>query len=238
MSQIKVHPLNLGTITRQVAVFCQGLEQGVLADLPVIGWYIEGAGKKILIDTGGGDPAQASPRWMPYKRENDQSIENALGKIGVKCEDIDLVIITHIHWDHACGNLAFPKTKLIVQTEELQYARSQPADAPGVCPPAILAMDYETVTGDVEVARGVKVILTPGHTHGMQGVLIKGAERDIYIAGDNLPLFKNLEGNPFTMTNIFVDLDKYQKSLKKIANLSAFILPSHDKRVFEKQIYM
>jgi N-acyl homoserine lactone hydrolase len=237
MGQLTIHPLNLGTITRPIANFCQGLEPGTLADLPIIGWYIEGSDRRILVDTGGGDPSQASPRCMPYRRETDQTVEGALGKIGVKCEEIDLVIITHLHWDHACGNFSLPKATFLVQQDELQYARSLPPDAPGVCPPAILAMDYSTVSGDAQVADGVRVILTPGHTYGLQGVLVRGAGREIFIAGDNLPLFRNLEGNPFVMSSVYVDLEKYQESLKKIAGLSAFILPTHDMRVFENQTY-
>jgi len=91
MAFLKIHPLHVGTITRPIVNFCQGLEPGTVSDFPLISWYIEGSDKKILVDTGGGDPSQAHPRWQPYKREKDQSIENALKKVGVRCEDIDIV---------------------------------------------------------------------------------------------------------------------------------------------------
>jgi glyoxylase-like metal-dependent hydrolase (beta-lactamase superfamily II) len=83
----------------------------------------------------------------------------------------------------------------------------------------------------------VNVILTPGHTYGLQGVLVEGKARRIFIAGDTLPLFANLEQDPPAISNIFVDLRKYYESLDKITRLSAFILPGHDFRVFERKVY-
>jgi len=238
MAFLKIHPLHVGTITRPIVNFCQGLEPGTVSDFPLISWYIEGSDKKILVDTGGGDPSQAHPRWQPYKREKDQSIENALKKVGVKCEDIDIVIVTHLHWDHSGGNNLFPRAKIIVQQEELQTARSPfPATVHAYIRRMVDEVDYTVVSGDQEIAKGVKAILTPGHTYGLQGVLVEGEGRRIFIAGDTLPLFANLEQNPPTISNIYVDMRKYYESLDKIARLSAFILPGHDFRVFEREVY-
>jgi N-acyl homoserine lactone hydrolase len=234
MRSLKVHPLHVGTITRQVVNFCPGLKEAT-ADLPLICWYIEGPEKKILVDTGGGDPSEASPRWLPYRREGNQSIDSALAKVGQRCEDIDVVIVTHLHWDHTGGNTLFPRAKLIVQEEELRHARSQ--EASGACLPGIVDLDYTVISGDTEIAEGVKTILTPGHTHGLQGVLVEGATRRIFIASDTLPFFKNFAQKPYAVSNIYVDLEKYHASLKKIAELGAFILPAHDFGVFDKEVY-
>lgn len=56
MSSIKIHPLRLGTITRQKNLFAYWLEPGTIIDAPLIAWYIEGSDKKILVDTGGETP--------------------------------------------------------------------------------------------------------------------------------------------------------------------------------------
>jgi glyoxylase-like metal-dependent hydrolase (beta-lactamase superfamily II) len=236
MTQLKIHPLHLGTITRAVAKFCPGLDPAIIADLPVVAWYIEGSDKKILVDTGGTDPSQANPQWFPYRRNDDQSMEKALKKIDLRCEDIDVVIITHFHWDHASGNLLFPRAKFVVQEVELRHTRSLPPDAPGMCPPAMLAIDYSTISGDTEIGKGVKTIFTPGHTHGTQGVLVEG-ERRIFIAGDTIPLFKNIESDPFVMSSISDNPAMYRESLTRIKELSAFILPNHDPGVFDKTFY-
>jgi N-acyl homoserine lactone hydrolase len=236
MKPLRVYPLHVGTITRPMANFCPSLEPGVIGELPLICWYIEGSDKKILVDTGGGDPSQANPRWLPYRRENDQSVENALGKIGVKCDDIDIVIVTHFHWDHTGGNGLFPNAKIIVQEDELQYALTP--EAAGACLPGIVEdVVYTAIEGDKKIADGVEVILTPGHTWGMQGVLIHGETNRIFLPSDTLPLYKNLEADPFEISNIYIDLQIYRESMNKIANLSALILPSHDLSVLEKTFY-
>lgn len=236
MSFLRVYPLHVGTITRQIANFCHGLKPGI-ADLPLICWYIEGSDKRILVDTGGGEPSAVDPKHYPYRRDKDQAPENALKKIGVNFQDIDFVIVTHLHWDHSAGCGLFPKAKIIVQSEELRFANSLPAVGPGYTRDVPENVDYTIISGDKEIAKGVRTILTPGHTYGLQGVLVEGETRPIFIASDTLPLFKNLESDPATISDIYVDIEKYYASINRIAQLSAFVLPSHDFRVFERKVY-
>ena len=236
MKSLQVYPLHVGTITRPLSKFCRGLEPGIVGDLPLISWFIEGSDKRILVDTGGGDPSEVNPRWLPYRRDNDQSVENALKKVGMKCGDVDIVIVTHLHWDHCSGNKLFPNARIIVQEDELKFARLP--EAIGDCPAGIVEdVNYTVVAGDNKIADGVEVILTPGHTWGMQGVLVQGDSKRIFIASDTLPLFKNLATDPFEVSEMYVDLPTYRESIKKIANLSAFILPSHDPLVLNKTFY-
>lgn len=238
MASLKIYPLHVGTITRPVANFCQGLEPGTVSDLPLICWYVEGSDKRILVDTGGGDPALAHPRWLPYKREDDQTMESALKKLGLKCDDIDMVVVTHLHWDHSADNMLFQNAEIIVQQAELRSARLPNPDTAHVYIPSVIYdIDYTVISGDKEIAEGVKVIFTPGHTAGMQGVLVAGQTRSIFIASDTLPLFKNIEQDHLVISDIYVDLQKYYESLNKIAKLSAFILPGHDIKVFEREVY-
>jgi len=240
MSSLKIYPLHLGTITRQAMSFCYQLEPGKLMDAPIISWYIDGSDKKILVDTGGVAPSKAHPRWAPYRREEGQSIENVLRKFGLACEDIDIVIMTHLHWDHCGGNGLFRKAKIIVQQEELTAARSPfpiSAHTFGHIRNMIEEIDYTIISGDKEIAEGVTAILTPGHSYGMQGVLVEAKNGRYLIAGDTFGLFKNLEQNPPMISGSYVDLRKYYESIEKIMKLSAFILPGHDFKVFEKEVY-
>jgi glyoxylase-like metal-dependent hydrolase (beta-lactamase superfamily II) len=83
----------------------------------------------------------------------------------------------------------------------------------------------------------VKVLLIPGHTYGMQGVLVDGETKKYFIAGDTFGFFKNLETDPPLISGIYVDLKKYYESIEKISKLSAIILPGHDFKVFDKEVY-
>jgi N-acyl homoserine lactone hydrolase len=235
---IKVHPLNVGTITRPMSGFGYGWER-TLIDVPVIAWYIEGSDKKILVDTGGGDPLRAPACAAPYKREPEQTLERALSKIGVACEDVDIVVVTHLHWDHCGENDLFPKAKMIIQSEELESARSPfPVTAGGYNRKMVDEIDYTVISGDQTIASGVKVIFTPGHSFGFQQVLVETETRKILIAGDTISSFKNLEQDPPLISGYYVDLKAYYKSLETMVRLKAdVILPGHDYRVFEKAFY-
>lgn len=238
MTSLKIHPLHLGSITREKFLFSYWYKPGTIIDAPIISWYIEGAGKKILIDTGGGDPRfLADPRFKPYKREEHQAIENALKKIGVDCEDIDIVIASHLHWDHCAGNRLFQNARIMVQKDELMAARAPFPVQHGYAKSLIEGIDYTVISGDVEIAEGVTAILTPGHTYGLQGVLVEASTNKYFIAGDTIGLFSNLESDPPMISGIYVDMKLYYESLEKIARLQATILPGHDIRVFEKQVY-
>jgi N-acyl homoserine lactone hydrolase len=238
MPSLRIHPVHVGTITRQKMAFCYWLEPGVSADVPLICWYIEGSGKKILVDTGGGDPAEAHPRCLPYKRQEDQVLEKALKKLGLGCEDIDVVIVTHLHWDHSAGNKLFPNAQLIVQEDELKSARNPyPVMSHGYIKHIVEEVDYTVISGDHKIADGVTTMLIPGHTYGLQGVLVEAKKERYFIASDTFGFFKNLESDPPTISGLYVDLKKYYDSLKKIAGLSAFILPGHDFKVFDRVFY-
>jgi glyoxylase-like metal-dependent hydrolase (beta-lactamase superfamily II) len=238
MSSIRIHPLRVGTITRQKMTFAYWLDPGTIIEAPLIAWYIEGSDRKILVDTGGGDPTKVSQRYQPYRREADESIENALKKIGIQCEDIELVIATHLHWDHSAGNDLFPNAKIVVQESELRSARSPlPAASHGYIQRIVEEVDYTVISGDQKVAEGIEVALTPGHTYGFQGVLVQAAERKYYIAGDTYGLFQNLESSPPLISGIFVDMRLYYESVAKISKLNAFVLPGHDAKVFDRNVY-
>jgi len=234
----KIYPLNLGTITRPMSVFGYGFGSEIV-DVPLIGWYIEAFDKKILVDTGGGDPLTAIPRAAPYQRSDEQSLENALKKIGITCQDIDMVVVTHLHWDHCGGNDLFPQSEIIIQKEELEAARFPfPITAEGYIPKMVNDIEYEVISGDKRITKEVSVIFTPGHTYGFQGVLVACESGKVFIAGDTFTFFKNLEQTPPVISGFYVDLRRYYNSLEKIEQLSPdLILPGHDVKVFDRKVY-
>jgi len=82
MAPLRIHPLHVGTTTRQIKKFCRTLGPATV-DLPLICRYIKELDKRILVDTGGGDLATVPAEVRPYRRGKDQTIQNALKKIGV-----------------------------------------------------------------------------------------------------------------------------------------------------------
>jgi glyoxylase-like metal-dependent hydrolase (beta-lactamase superfamily II) len=86
-----------------------------IMDFPLIAYYLEGGSYKIMVDTGGTPPDGI--KWQPYFRTENESLDKALQGIGVSPEEIDIVILTHLHWDHASNNHLFPKARFIVRKE-------------------------------------------------------------------------------------------------------------------------
>ena len=142
--QLHIHPFNLGTLLSiDKSVFTLSRNQGVAIDAPCISWAILGGEKRILVDTGPSDPDWALRYHRPLRKTPSQEIDQALKQVGLATDDIDLVIFTHLHWDH-CFNLEhFSKATFLVQRSELRYAIAPlPSDKipyeagiPGVLPP-------------------------------------------------------------------------------------------------------
>lgn len=238
MSEIRIHPLHLGTITRPKVLFYYDFKELFnLIEVPIIAWYIENAGKKILVDTGGVDP-ERGPQFAPYTRTEEQTIDRALHKIGVGRGEIDIVINTHLHWDHCGANGELPNAEFIVQKTELESVLNPPPVYAGVYLMDVIdSTRFTQVEGEVEIARGVSVVPLPGHTEGMQGVLVdSGASRHL-ICGDAVGLYQNLEADPPVPSGVFLSLRDSYASLEKIKGSNAIALPGHEVGVFDKPFY-
>lgn len=103
-----------------------------------------------------------------------------LREIGVMPEDIEIVILIHLHWDHASNNGLFKNATFLVQKKELEYASSPlPVHLKGYeapqsgMRPHYLGVKYTVTSGDYEVVPGVSTILTPGHSPGSQCVAVE-----------------------------------------------------------------
>lgn len=243
----KITPLNLGeTALDSKSRFTYFKDFGVSIQFSFIAWVIDGGGTKILVDSGVCDP-----EWVARYRNGRQvkpgpfgDFASTLRAYGIQLKEIDLVICTHLHWDHCCNHRLLPNAKLLVQHDELAYAMAPvPAQrvaygwAQNEIPPFLWAAErYLAIKGDKEILPGISVLRTPGHTPGHQGVLVNTDSGKILIAGDCIPLFENWETR--TPSGLYVNIEEYQDTFDKIETLrDVFILPSHDLRVFEKEFY-
>jgi glyoxylase-like metal-dependent hydrolase (beta-lactamase superfamily II) len=245
MGSLVLHPLHVGTIRRDKSIFTYLKNMGTQIEVPLLAWYIGGGEHHILVDTGGHDP-EAIELHAPYSRDPDHEPVGQLAALGVRAEDIDILILTHMHWDHATNVHLFPRARIFVQRRELQYAAAPLAPhrwAYKTHPPLPLHSDrYEVLDGDTEITEGVKVHLTPGHTPGLQGVAIHAADTVYFVASDNVPLAEGWKareayGAAHWPNAIHVDLEVYTASLRRTEHLGDVILPSHDWSVLERREY-
>jgi glyoxylase-like metal-dependent hydrolase (beta-lactamase superfamily II) len=229
--------------------FTYGVDQGLKIKAPVLMWLIEAAGKKILVDTGVGDPAWAAKYHHPLARDPDEEAVQAVEALGVKAADVDIIINTHLHWDHCFNNHRFPNARILVQAEELRYAIAPlpchgayyESQVTGMTPPWLKALDrIEILQGETEIESGLRVVPLPGHTPGFQGVLVALESGPCLIAGDSCPLYENWTGNAQVAhipPGIHVNVRDCYDSFKKMASLAQTILPGHDSKVLERKVY-
>ena len=147
---------------------------------------VEVAGRRILVETGNGDKFPPKLKDI-YGIDHDRSIGDALREIGLEPVAIDTVVMTHMHFDHSGGTTrrnaagvlepVFRRARHVVQAREWQDA-THPHErnrasylAENVLPLADAGL-LQIVEGETEIAPGVRVIPTPGHTVGHQSVLV------------------------------------------------------------------
>jgi N-acyl homoserine lactone hydrolase len=150
-----------------------------LNNIPVHGFVVKHprAGA-ILIDTGVGWPTELVQEWRVVNRR----AADALAEHDLSPADVRIVINSHLHFDHCGQNAVFKHAPFYVQRSELERARREDmvtsewfdfADA-----------RFELVDGDAEIADGVRVVATPGHTVGHQSVLVDTPDGGVVMIGD------------------------------------------------------
>lgn len=158
----------------------------------------------VLVETGAGN--KLSEKMIKIYGQPAKLIEN-LAAAHVKPEDVDIVINTHLHFDHCGWNTVrmgdsivatFPNAKYYVQRGEWEYAQN-PSDRDGVSyisdnyDPLVKGGQMELVDGNREIVPGVRVERFPGHTANMQAVIVESAGQTACYISDLIPTSAHLE---------------------------------------------
>ena len=238
MSAYKITPLHLGTITRPKKNFLHGYTGSEVEDFPIIVYHLDGE-HKILVDTGGcAVDSEYGQRFQPYRRPKDQELDAALASIGVRPEQIEYVIFTHLHWDHASCNELFPNARFICQRRELAslYEPDNPSSKGGYIKDYVKQFSYELVDGDLQLFDGISVVLTPGHTIGSQSVIVDTDDGLTIISGDLITLQESWYMDPPRSSALYYSeeaLTMMYESIDKLRKISTRLLPGHEWHVFE-----
>ena len=162
---ISVERLDLGYFVRPAA------EWGGRHDReePVLAYLVRHDGGCLLFDTGMGT---GSPETDAHYRPVRRPLE-------VEAGGVDLVVNSHLHFDHIGGNQRFADVPVLVQRQELAAALAGGYTIDSLLP----GVRYEEAEGEYEVAKGVLVLPTPGHTEGHQSLVLDEGGRLTVLAG-------------------------------------------------------
>jgi glyoxylase-like metal-dependent hydrolase (beta-lactamase superfamily II) len=193
-------------------------------------------GKNVLVDTGLSGKFESDPKFLKiYDVRREKTLKDGLKAHGLAPADIDLVINTHLHFDHAGGDTefdasgkpvpAFSRAKYVVQKAEWEDA-DHPHERNAA---SYYEMNYaplgerkvlELVDGEAELEPGLKAVRTGGHCRGHQGVLIESEGQAAFYLGDTVPTRAHIP-LPYVMAYDLFPLDTlefkrklYERALK------------------------
>ncbi len=258
---MEIYPLKTGTVKVKQAQ--QSREPGgmlrVLTSsewtewLPIYAWLIKHPEGNIVVDTG--ETARTSktgyfPSWHPYFRyavkmevSSGQEIDRQLVRHGVDSMDVDTVILTHFHTDHAGGLYHFPNSRILAPGTDYRLARGLMGKLRGYLPqhwqnwfkPKEIEFQNRAYgpfprSSVVTKDGSITIIPTPGHTPGHVSVVADTGDEKIFLAGDttyNQELLLQLQPD-----GVSPDKGQAVETQKKILQLAEneplAYLPSHD----------
>jgi N-acyl homoserine lactone hydrolase len=231
-------PLVVGWLTVNTTTFFPPAPPEERMQCPVLIWLIEWDGHLLLFDTGGTSPEVAHTTGHPHYRRSlsEEPWAKLQHQCGIHPDDIEIIILSHLHWDHAANWKMFPRASILVQAVEVQCALapkpthrqyfdffSQPAAY-------IQPERFTQVQGAVPIdgVQGLHLVALPGHTPGSQGLLLDDGKRRLMLAGDTVPLYRNWQSDPPIPNGIADDVRQFHRTLHDLAQYEAIVFPSHE----------
>jgi N-acyl homoserine lactone hydrolase len=276
---VKLHPLLSGTakgppawIHREEGRLAKlhalgvGVPKGDYLQIPIVSFLVQhpGAGA-VLIDTGlhpscAVDPKQNLGRvgtlaFPGLEMDPKQAVGEQLRERGIQQGDVNVVVMTHLHIDHASAMSEFPNATFVFSAREWEAATDQRNWQHGYRTRQFdHAFDYRTLDFEGAAATdsyatfgrsvdllgdgSIRLVYTPGHTHGHMSVVLRlGGDREALVAGDAIYTRHALATGhrPFRIE----DEHLFGRSLREIqlyaeTNPEALIIPGHDMVAWRK----
>lgn len=197
MTPMRLYALHCGGDMMDMALF-DPFDPGAGTKLynPYFMYVVTHPQGNVLFDSGAHPALRTDPESrlgeaaadFEMRLEADHQIERRLASIGMTPGDIDVVVQSHLHFDHAGGLGWLTHAPILVQREELAFARNPPVYQRLIYVQADFAMDlkWQELDGDHDVFGDglVSVISTPGHTRGHQSLLVRLEGGTVFLLAD------------------------------------------------------
>jgi N-acyl homoserine lactone hydrolase len=184
-------------------------------DIPVHGFVIKHprAGA-IMVDTGvGWGDEDLIREWRVVNRH----MADAMAEHDLSPADVKIVINSHLHFDHCGQNAVFKHAPFYIQRPELEGARRDGITAQWF---DFADARFELLDGDAEIADGVRVVATPGHTVGHQCVVIDTGDGEAVMIGDaayTSDIYRDVEKADLSQwRGQHSDRDSWERSLHRV----------------------
>ena len=236
---MELHVLPLGDCCCNYEVVAPGVHDGHRVHIPVNAYLIRlDDDRLVLVDTGMSrlhvdDPditwrgTETAEALIPVMRKED-SLLVRLAQLGVAPQDVDFVINTHLHFDHAGNNDLLGAATFFVQREQYEYAKGNPSFPNQYW--NLPSLSYELVDGEARLFDGVEVLPTPGHCEGHQSVVLRLQETGtVVICGDAVYCQDNFDHDTWESQSDPERARESAMSLRRLADESgALMIYGHD----------
>jgi N-acyl homoserine lactone hydrolase len=199
--------------------------------LPVHGFVVTHDQGAVLVDTGVGGPPDALSEWRMVNR----TVADALADVDMTPGDIDLVINTHLHFDHCGQNAVFRHAACWVQRTELERCKVESPELYDWFD--FMNGRFELLDGDAEIVPGLSVVTTPGHTIGHQSVVVRtGDGQTEVLIGDAAITSEQYRAGPDTdLLDGAADPPSWRESIKRLHGIEpASVHFCHDTAVVHR----
>jgi len=238
---VELFVIPMGTCGCMMDVVAPGVSDGNQVQLPVSSYLVRlEDGRNVMVDTGMSRLHIKDPQvtWrgtaiadaLQPSMTEEHDLEVQLDLLGMDARDIDFVINTHFHFDHAGNNDLFTRATFLVQREHYEVALGNPAFPNRYW--NLPHRRFELLEGDTELFPGVEAILTPGHAPGHQSVMVRlPVDGPFIICGDALYSQLNIDHDNWSAQADPVAARVSGMRLLKLAETeSATLLFGHDGR--------
>ena len=211
---------------------------------------IEAPERTILWDTGShpeaGEGYWPEPLYEAFAHvdADERDLETALSEAGYAVSDIDAVVMSHLHLDHAGGLYHFEGTDVpvYVHRRELEFAYlSAKTDVGSVAywaPDFDRDLNWRVVEGDRRLYEGFDLLHLPGHTPGLLGATIEAGDETVLVAGDEAYVEANYEAGQSMAASLLWDNRTWAESRSRLRDIErrtgADVLLGHDPVMMER----
>jgi glyoxylase-like metal-dependent hydrolase (beta-lactamase superfamily II) len=203
-------------------------------------WVIRNTQRTILVDTGF-DQASADKR----KRDLLRPVGQGLATIGIAPDEVETILITHMHYDHAGNDDLFPRARFHIQDCEMNYATGRCMCHHGLNHPYdvdnVVAMVRRVYDGRVtfhdgaqDVAPGISLHRIGGHSRGLQAVRVRTQRGHVVLASDAAHFYAHLDRKKvFPTVDSVADTLMGYDTVLSLASSRDHVVPGHDPRVLD-----
>ena len=225
MSVYEIHPLQTAKTVRPLSSYTYLKNFGMDVNVFYGAFLLKGVDRNVLVDTGCDASSYTAGPLSPV--EDVASLDQNLDRFGLSVQEIDAVIITHLHFDHTAFLGRFRHCPIFVQETELSAAHNpHPYFSAFYVPAFFKDVPFERTAGDESVFPGIEVVRVPGHSAGSQAVIVETDEGRAAVSGFCC-VAENFEKENLAIPGIHEDVRQAYDSLYKLVNLVDIVYPTH-----------